>query len=116
MGVKYFLGWPPYGAVQMEVVNAHDGRQRRIGGVYIQFLFDMVVLDWRSFVRSIFDFILAPISSGRLASHYFRFHRKFYRLSQLREPHFHVPFFIFHFIFSSSEKCPRELVPGAHAL
>jgi len=33
MGVKYFLGWPPYGAVQMEVVDAHDGRQRRIGGV-----------------------------------------------------------------------------------
>lgn len=81
MGVKYFLGWPPYGAVQMEVLNAHDGRRSRIGGVYIQFLFDMVLLDWRSFVRSSFDFIFAPISSGHLASHYFRFHRKFYRLS-----------------------------------
>jgi len=38
-----------YDAVRTEVVNAHDGRRSRIGGVYIYSLLDVVVLDWRSF-------------------------------------------------------------------
>ena len=60
MGVKYFLGWPPYAAVQMEVVKAHDGRWSRIGGVYIQFLFDMVVLlAFIPLISSLLPFLLA---------------------------------------------------------